>query len=370
MGEKQKSNRIIILLLVALLQMGVSVLLLNNLSMENWSAVYAEDSKGYLLVARFFLGEEIPPASLPLLKYRLFSPVVPFVASLLALILPLEYAFLSLNFCFWLLSVFLFYQFSRSLISEQLAYYCALLFTTSLPLIIWGLPVMADMTAFFFAVLNCLLITRWLFDKRPTYIGIALTLSLAILAKPNLSSLLLFFILYAISQKRYLRILPVVVITLILVGGVYLSLGLGVEDFLTYGYLRHRGFFYVVNALVFCFHWGLPLAVWGFWLEKGQRNFYLTYLVSTFVGYLLFVHNPRLLFVIYPAVLPLVVRGMETCAHRIADRWHKKTERTTFALVFGYMLTSNVLTLIYLFITRILQYRSIESLKHVLDKAG
>ena len=168
MGEKQKSNRIIILLLVALLQMGVSVLLLNNLSMENWSAVYAEDSKGYLLVARFFLGEEIPPASLPLLKYRLFSPVVPFVASLLARILPLEYAFLSLNFCFWLLSVYLFYKFSKSLISEQLAYYCALLFTTSLPLIIWGLPVMADMTAFFFAVLNCLLITRWLSDKKPT----------------------------------------------------------------------------------------------------------------------------------------------------------------------------------------------------------
>jgi hypothetical protein len=96
MGEKQKSNRITILLLVSLLQMGVSVLLLNNLSMEGWSAVYAEDSKGYLLVARFFLGEEILPDSLPLLKYRLFSPVVPFLASLLARILPLDYPY----FCF------------------------------------------------------------------------------------------------------------------------------------------------------------------------------------------------------------------------------------------------------------------------------
>jgi len=42
MGEKQKSNRITILLLVSLLQMGVSALLLNNLSMDGWSVIYAE----------------------------------------------------------------------------------------------------------------------------------------------------------------------------------------------------------------------------------------------------------------------------------------------------------------------------------------
>lgn len=367
MGEKQKSNRITILLLVSLLQMGVSALLLNNLSMDGWSAIYAEDSKGYLLAARFFLGEEISTASLPLLKYRLFSPVIPFMASLAARFLSLEYAFLFLNFCFWLFSVYLFYGFSKTLLDERVTYYCTLLFTTSLPLIVWGLPVMVDMAAFFFALLNCWLITRLLSDRSPRYMVVAVTLPLAILTKPNLFSLLLFFVLYAVFQRRYSRILPVVVITLILVGGVYLSLGLGMEDFLTYGYLRHRGFFYVVNALVFCFHWGLPLAVWGFWLDKGQRDFYLTYLISTFGSYLLFVHNPRLLFIVYPAVLPLVIRGMEACARRMANCWQQKPERTVTALVFGYMLTSNVLTLLYLFITRTLQYRSIGSLKHLLN---
>ncbi|MCK5257362.1 MAG: hypothetical protein KAQ81_15130, partial [Deltaproteobacteria bacterium] len=73
-----KINRMIILILVSIFQMVVSALMLNNLSMENWSAIYAEDSEGYLLVARYFLGEEILSSSLPLLKYRLFSPVVPF----------------------------------------------------------------------------------------------------------------------------------------------------------------------------------------------------------------------------------------------------------------------------------------------------
>jgi len=367
MRERQRIKRIIILILVSLFQMAVSTLLLNNLSMENWSVIYAEDSQGYLLAARSFLGEEIPPSSLPLLKYRLFSPVVPFMASLVARFLPLAYVFLFLNFCFWLFSVYLFYRFSKNLLNEQLAYYCALLFTTSLPLIVWGLPIMVDMAAFFFAVLNCMLITRFSSDKRSIYLIVVLTLPLAILTKPNLISLLLFFILYAIFQKEYVRILPVALMTLILVGGVYLHLDLGVEDFLTYGYLRHQGFLYVLNALVFCFHWGFPLAVWGFWLEKGQRNFYLTYLMSTFGCYLLFIHNPRLLFVVYPAVLPLVVRGLETCAQRLANRWRQKPERTIVVLVFGYMLTSNILTILYLFITRVLQYRSIESFTHLLS---
>jgi len=357
----------IILILVSIFQMGVSMLLLNNISMENWSAIYAEDSEGYLLVARYFLGEEISSPSLPLLKYRLFSPIVPFMASLLSQFLPLEYTFLFLNCCFWLLSVCLFYQFSKSLFKEELAYYCALLFTTSLPLIIWGLPIMVDMAAFFFTILNCLLITRLLSDKRHTYLIIALTLPLAILTKPNLVSIFLFFILYAVFQKQYLRIFPVVFVTLILVGGVYLHLDLGIEDFLTYGYLRHRGLFYVVNALVFCFHWGLPLAFWGFWLEKQQRNFYLTYLISAFGCYLIFVHNPRLMLIVYPAVFPLIVIGMKACANELANRWQQKSERTITALVVSYMLTSNILTFIYLFITRAFQYRSVESLKHLFN---
>ena len=361
-----KINRMTILILVSISQMVVSALMLNNLSMENWSAIYAEDSEGYLLVARYFLGEEISSSSPPLLKYRLFSPVVPFIASFLARFLPLEDAFLFLNCCFWLFSVCLFYQFSKSLLREEMAYYCALLFATSLPLIIWGLPIMADMAAFFFAVLNCLLITRLLSDKRHAYLIIVLTIPLAILTKPNLVSLLFFFILYAVSQKQYFRIFPVVFGTLILIGGVYLYLNLGIEDFLTYGYLRHQGLFYIVNALVFCFHWGLPLAIWGFWLEKGRREFYLTYLISTFGCYLIFVHNPRLIFVIYPAVLPLVVRGIEAFAYRLANRWHKIPESAITVLVISYMLTSNILTVIYLFITRVYQYRSVESLKHLL----
>lgn len=366
MKEAARTKRIIILLAVSLLQMSIAALLLNNLTMEGWSVMYAEDSEGYLLGARFFSGEDIPPASLALLKYRLFSPVLPFAAALLGRIMPVAYAFLAVNVLLWLLATCLCYRFAKDLLNGELAYFTALLFTTSLPVIIWGLPVMVDMAAFFFALLNCLLITRSISGRGVPYPVISLTLSLAILTKPSLVSLLIFFIAYAGLQKEYLKSAAVAFLTALLVGGTYLSLGLGIDDFLTYGYLRHRGFFYVLNALLFCFHWGLPLAAWGFYGEKRHRVFYGTYCIATFGCYLAFVHNPRLLFIVFPAVLPLVVRGMECCAQRVAHRWHFTPERTLRVLVAGYMLTSLLLAVLYLYLTRVLQYRSVESIRHLM----
>ena len=365
MRDRPGMNRMSILLVLSLAQILVSSLLLTYLSMENWSAVFAEDSEGYILVARFFSGDDTPAPLLPLLKYRLFSPLVPFLAALLGRIIPLEYAFLVLNFFFWLSSVYLVYRFSLVLINQPLAYYCALLFTTSLPLIVWGLPIMVDMGAFFMAVLNCLLIIHPS-QKKPVRLLVALTLPLAMLTKPNLIALVIFFVLNTGLRKEYGRIVVVVAVTVMLVGGVYFSLGLTLHDFRALGYLRHRGFVYVINALIFCFHWGIPLGIWGFAEEKHHRTFYLTYLVSTFGCYLTFVHNPRLLFITFPAVLPLVVQGMESCAQGAAERWRAQPRRFFTSLVVCYMLTSNVLAAIYLYITRVLQYRSIETLGNLL----
>jgi len=193
MREAIKTNRTVVLLFVSLLQIFIAGLLLNNLSMEGWSVIQAEDSEGYLLVARYFLGEDIHSDSLPLLKYRLFSPLVPFTAALLARMIPLEYSFLLINGLLWLLSVYLFYRFSNRLLNERSAFYCTLLFTSSLPLIIWGLPIMVDMAAFFFAILICLLITPAGSEKKGASLLIAVILALAILTKPSLVSLLLFF---------------------------------------------------------------------------------------------------------------------------------------------------------------------------------
>ena len=358
-------KRTAILLAISVVQIFISLLLLNYLSMENWSAVFAEDSEGYILAARFFSGTDVPAESLPLLKYRLFSPLIPFLASLFGRIVPLEYAFLLLNCFFWISTVYLVYRFSVVLLNHELAYRCALLFTTSLPLIIWGLPIMVDMGAFFMAALNCLLIIHRS-HKKEAWLLLALTLPLAILTKPNLISLLIFFVIYAAVGKEYMKIVTVAAITLVLVGGVYFLLGLKVEDFLALGYLRHRGLVYVANAFAFCFHWGIPLALWGFAVEKHHRAFYLAYLVSALACYLAFVHNPRLLFITFPALLPLVVQGMERCARQAAHQWRLQPQRLLVSLTVCYILTSNLLAGIYLYVTRVLQYRSIESINNFL----
>ncbi len=354
-------RQVMTLLVVSLCQMGIAAVMLNTLRMEHWSAVYAEDSEGYLLVARYFRGEEIPHSDHPLLRYRLFSPVVPFIASLISRIIPLPASFIVLNGGLWLISVCLFYQFAKGLLDHRRGYYCALLYTTSLPLIIWGLPIMTEMAAFTCAILNCLLITRVAAHKRSFGYITACTLPLAILTKPTLVSLLLFFILYLLLKRRYRQVFPVALATLLLVLGVYQSFGLGVKEFQVYGYLRHQGLFYIGNAFLFCFHWGIPLAAWGMWGEKHQRIFYLTYFISSFGCYLLFVHNPRLLFIVFPAVLPLITIGMERWAQRIAPSLKRDATQITPLLVAGYMVTSNILTVLYLYITRVLQYRSLES---------
>lgn len=365
MKDRQGINYTSTLLLLSLAEMLVSSLLLTYLNMGNWSAVLAEDSEGYILVARFFSGHNAPAPSLPLLRYRLFSPLVPCLASLLARIMPLEHAFLMLNCFFWLSSVYLVYRFSAVLLNRTLGYYCALIFTTSLPLIVWGLPVMVDMAAFFMAVLNCFIITHPS-QSRAVRMLVALTLPLAVLTKPNLISLVIFIAFYSGLRKEYGSMAAVGAVTLMLVGGVYLSLGLTIQDFLALGYLRHRGFVYVVNALIFCFHWGIPLALWGFYAERDNRAFYLTYLVSTFGCYLAFVHNPRLLFITFPAVLPLIVRGIALCSERFAGQWHLTPRQLLTTLTAGFMLTSNLLAAFYLYITRVLQYRSIETLGDLL----
>lgn len=358
-------NRTSILFAISVVQIFIASLLLNFLSMENWSAVIAEDSEGYILAARFFSGMETPVESIELLKYRLFSPLIPFLASLIGRLIPLKYAFLPLNCFFWISSVYLVYQLSAVLLDRQLAYCSALLFTTSLPLIVWGLPVMVDMGSFFMAALSCLLIMNRP-QPRAAWLLLALMLALAILTKPNLISLLIFFMLYAGLGKEYGKIVMVTAVSLLLVGGVYLLLGLQVEDFLTLGYLRHRGLVYVTNALVFCFHWGIPLALWGFAAGKKHRAFYLTYFISTFGCYLAFVHNPRLLFITFPAVFPLVVRGMEQLTRKAAARWSMDPQRMLTCLTICYVLTSNILAGIYLYVTRVLQYRSVESISNFL----
>ena len=202
------------LILLTLLQIGLSTLYLNSLSrIENWSAVYAEDSRGYLLVADYLSGRDIPGEEQPLMRYRLFSPLVPFVAALLGRLTGIPAAFLIINTLLWIAAALFFHELLRIFLQDDYSAFAgAAIFATSLPLIEWGLPVMADMGAYFFAGLIPFLYLR-LFHSAPVLqqtgnrdnpcvqsrkpgimgeTGIGLCLALAVLTKPMLAFLLLF----------------------------------------------------------------------------------------------------------------------------------------------------------------------------------
>ncbi len=60
---------------------------------------------------------------------------------------------------------------------------------------------MVDMASFFMAALSCLLIINGS-HKKAAWLLLALTLALALLTKPNLISLVLFFVFYAGRGKN------------------------------------------------------------------------------------------------------------------------------------------------------------------------
>ncbi|MCX5904213.1 MAG: phospholipid carrier-dependent glycosyltransferase [Proteobacteria bacterium] len=255
------------LILLTLLQIGLSALYLNSLSrVENWSAVYAEDSRGYLLVADYLSGRDIPGGEQSLMRYRLFSPLVPFAASLLGNLTGIPAAFLIINILLWLITPLLFYEFLKTVLQDDFfAFAGAALFTTSLPVIEWGLPVMADMGSYFFACLIPFLYLRW-FQPAPLpsrervqgdfpsprgrglrgggsikNIFLGITLALALLTKPMLIILLLFVLFSLIYEKRYTSIPATCVLPIILVIAVYSVFSLTYNDFTTFGGPRHRG---------------------------------------------------------------------------------------------------------------------------------
>jgi 4-amino-4-deoxy-L-arabinose transferase-like glycosyltransferase len=359
---KNYSSLFLILVSLSLIEMAVSSLLLEHLSrVQGWSATLAEDSDGYLLATRYFLGEDIPDQFHPLLRYRLFSPLIPFVGTIFGKVLPLPSAFFLLNSALWIVTAYLFYLFSQELLkSDDLALACSVLLATSLPFLVWGLPIMVDMGAYFFVVLILLLNQR--LKKISGVIIIGLVVGLAILTKPTLVAVLLFLIIYHAGRREGGRALIITGISVPIIITVYSCLGLDLKDFLVYSSPRHQGIFYILNSFFFCFHVGLILLFWSIKELKANYQFYLSYLFVTLFLYLPFIHNPRLLFIIYPAVIPLISAGADTLSQRLSDRFGRD-KKALFRLIIGFFaIASNLLTVFYLLVTRTLSLRSIEDL--------
>jgi len=348
--ENRTAHRLCIVCCTAA-QIGLACLLLNSLStIDNWSAVYAEDSKGYLLAADFFRGIAVDDHDTALMRYRLFSPVIPFAAAQLGRIIDIRFAFVGINIFLWFATALVFYELLRRLLLSGLSACAgAVLFTTSLPVAQWGMPIMVDMGAYFFAALVPLLCRgRGKGQGLPSAVFCGLLAAVAVLTKPTLVFLLVFLAVRDIVERKPSRALITCASALLCIGGTYALLGLSVREFSMYGAPRHRGLFYFCSAAFFCFHWGWIFFFDGCRYRTGGRRFCLAYLVSWLVLFVPFIHNPRLFFVCFPAVIPPVVYSLRK---RCPD------VRVLVLITAAYVCTSNCLTALHLYVMRTLAVR-------------
>lgn len=343
-----------LLVVLTAVQIAVSAILLNTLSRINgWSAVYGEDSTGYLLVAHYFAGHPIAEADVPLLRYRLFNPVVPGLASVLGRLVGIEAGFLTLNVLLWIGTALLFYEMVRRTDGEETGFLAAALFTTAMPMIEWGLPVMLDTGAFFFAVLTVFLFLRWKHGPLSRAVLLGVVAALAILLKPTLLALVVFVGLTWLLENRWLHAVVSGLIAGLLPLAWYLGMGLGIDDFTRFGAPRHQGIVYLALAAFFCFHWGWLFVYKGWREEMGLRRTYAVYFLAFLLTFLPFVHSPRLFFLAFPAVLPLIAKGIRSTGR----------ERLLLA---GWIVTSNVLAAFHLYVMRTLAIRDLRQLREFL----
>jgi 4-amino-4-deoxy-L-arabinose transferase-like glycosyltransferase len=343
-----------ILVVLTLVQIAVSAVLLNTLSRINdWSAVYGEDSTGYLLVASYFAGHPIAEADVPLMRYRLFNPVVPGLASILGRFAGIEAGFLAINVLLWTATTLLLYEMVRWTDGEETGFLAAALFTTAMPMIEWGLPVMLDTGAFFFAVLTVFLFLRWKDGPLSRAVLLGVVVALAILVKPTLLTLALFVGLSWLFERRWLHAVVCGLVAGLLPLAWYLALGLGVDDFTRFGSPRHQGIVYLLVAAFFCFHWGWLFVPLGWRRETQLRRTHVLYFLAFLVSFLPFVHSPRLLFLAFPALIPLIAKGMAAVGKRRG--W-----------LVAWVLTSNVLAALHLYVMRTLAIRDLEQLRQLL----
>ncbi len=353
---KKESRYRTAVIICSLLQIFLSAVYLNTFShIDDWSAVYAEDSKGYILASEYFMGRQINPEDKALMRYRLFSPGMPFLASLAGRIMPVESAFITMNILLWLAAALVFYEFLKIILHDSLlAFSGVLIFTTSLPLIEWGLPVMVDMAAYFFAVLVFFLFVRYRNWSAGRAMLHGCIIALAILVKPTLVVLLIFILLCMVLEGRFREIFVLLLCALVPVCLVYQLLGLDIDTFKTFGAPRHRGLIYLFSSAAFCFHWGWFFLFKSRYVRQPEKKYMFIYLVAFFFTYLVFVHNPRLFFLCFPAVIPFVISGIRPFCPKL---------KKLVIIICCYVVTSNVLAVFHLYVMRTVKIRDMESLR-------
>jgi 4-amino-4-deoxy-L-arabinose transferase-like glycosyltransferase len=151
------------------------------------------DSRTYLGVMDFFLGQSLASIHPHSARFVHRRPLVPFLASVPAPLLGSEVALALVNSVFWVGTVIVLYEFTRRTTGSSAAgLWAGMLFNFSGPVLTVGAALLTDMPSWFFLALSLLLIVSWRKENsvvKAAFLG--LFVGVGILARESLLVLLL-----------------------------------------------------------------------------------------------------------------------------------------------------------------------------------
>lgn len=160
------------------------------------------DSPGYVSTAHLFQGREALVGSA---DFRLLRPVIPFLASIVNYFVNIRFSFAIVNLILWCAAAVVMFYFTKLLTKDSYSsLFSAALFTSAIPMLLFGDAVLTDMGGYFFILLGIFLVVKWDIPRAPIQrVCLAsLILAVGVLTRESVASVLIFAVAWTILSNR------------------------------------------------------------------------------------------------------------------------------------------------------------------------
>ena len=293
------------------------------------------DSNGYIFILRVFRGVASPEEGAVVGWHGILRPVVPVLAVPLSFLFGYRDSIAIVNLALLLAGTVVVYVFVEKLFDSQLATISAILFATSVPVLVYSVAVLTDGAGYTFLVFGIVAILFWVEERGfGSWLLVGALVGVAMLAKET-TVVLFIFLLIRLIEKRSMKQLKLTIVVaaigLLLAGVWSIAIGYNYFQFYQAGLVFH-GVGYkgaLVNprefliSLVHAFYFVLPFAFIGFFKVDNKRfKVLLEIFISVLPLLMLWPTLPegRFAFLLFPAMLPLASVGLAEASASLGER--------------------------------------------------
>jgi 4-amino-4-deoxy-L-arabinose transferase-like glycosyltransferase len=250
-------------------------------------------------------------------------------------VISVQDAIASVNLVLLLIGTWVVFVFVKDILDEELAVVSAILFATSVQVLVFSVSVLTDGAGYTFLIAGMAGILLWAERKGPrawTLVGVLV--GLAMLAKETNIILLVYLLVRLISVRTQHQLRMTIVVFAVglaipliwsgMIGFSYLQM---YQAGLAYQGLGYKGALVsprvFLKSLVYAFYLSLPVAFLGFIkIDNDKFKILLEMLVSALPLLLLWPTLPegRFSFLLFPAVIPLAAIGLRDTAISLSNR--------------------------------------------------